>query len=271
MQTNGHTYQTIRLTPELQKYKQHLLNYFSQASDYDDFSTLIERELSEFGIVHWAYTELDLPDRLTAEEHLGTIDKTFSDIYLEDSLYENDLVLQHIKSSDAPVFQSDIKEQLENLSFSSEFFHGFDKIIQRRKEFGYSDSCSIPVTSAINGSRFVLCLNLKSLKQVDFKNRVSKSMAHLKILAIAVNEVGANLFPELFLSPGKRYKAVAYSKPLELLTAIFKLDLSIKGASEHLGISIHTADNHIKKLKKYFNVKTIHGAYEIARLRGLIE
>jgi Autoinducer binding domain len=271
MKENTPSYQPIELNSQLQSYRDYITTTLSKASDYEDFATLIEQELARYGIVHWTYTALDLPDRLTAEAHLGFIDQDYVDTYMEYDLYKYDLVLQHVKSSDRPIFQSDIEQELNQISFSSELVSGYKKIVTKLSDFGYYDSCCIPVTSSIDGSRFVMCINSKSNNTTNFKSAATKNLQYLQILATAVNYVGIKKHPLLFLSPIKKYQSLVYSKPLALLRTLFKNDCSVKDAASHLGISVNTADNHIKKLKRDFDVRTIHGAYEFAVIRGLIE
>jgi hypothetical protein len=261
---------TLVLDAHLQGYRQRLMTDLDSSDDYEGFIELIARELGTYGINSWTYTPLDLPDILTVEEHLGRMGSEVVQEYMGEKLYKHDMILQHVKMSDIHLYQSDVEIEIEKSLVIDRNRFCQKRIIEINKKHGHSDICNIPMTSHIDGSRYLFCINSKGFDPSRFKHFTLKKMPFLKTIAISINDIGVRNYPHIFLAPVRDYKAIAYSQPLVLLAAMVEKDLSIAEGSAHLGLSPNTGHNHLKRLRDKLGVKTNHTAYKIAKAKGYI-
>lgn len=264
------TEKSVALDSGLQLYREKLHRQLAQAKDYEEFEQLIARELSQYGLADWSYSRLDLPDSLTAAKQLGTIDKELIDTYMEQRLYESDLVMQHVNVSDRYLFQSDIEREIKQMPFMLKQAVGHNKIIQLNKSFGHIDLVTMPFTSSIDGSRFLFCLTSGKYHFARFKQHILNNLKKLEILALIINDIGAHCHAGVFLSPIKEYKALALSQPMNLLATMVKYDLSVQEGAARLGITERTASCHLKRIRNTLGAKTNLGAYKLARNYGYI-
>lgn len=261
---------TVVLNSEQRLYRKKLHERLNQTDDFEGFKALISKELDSYGISNWSYAPLDLPDQLTAAEPIGTIERGVVDCYLERSLYENDMVLQHVNVSDKPIFQSDIEWHINQSPVASSHIVCHSKIIKLNKQFGHEDVCAIPVTSSVDGGRFLFSLTSHGGEARRFKPYLSTHLLNLKTLAMTVNDIGVRKYPDNFLSAIKKYRTIVHSQPLNLLATIAKYDLSISEGAARLGITESTASKHLKTIRELLQTKTNYGAYRIAQKRGYI-
>lgn len=248
-----------------------LLRTLNQTNSLQDFVEKVACELDQYGILDWAYTQIDLPKRLTTREYLGTLDQKHIDTYVANAFYDSDLMLHHVQMSNTPRFQSDIEHELNATRF--EFIHKGASInfITMNKDFGYKDVCCIPTLSPIDGSRFLLTVTSKDINETTFKKTVSEKLLELRLLSAAICECGTLRHKDVFFAQVKSYRALAKSAPVKLLKTMNKHDLNISQAARFLGISRNTAKQQLETLRAQLNVKTNHAASIVALQQGLFD
>lgn len=242
-----------------------------QSESFDNFVESIACELDRYGIKDWAYTQIDVPNQLTTLEHIGTLDQQYLDAYIENATYNSDLMLQHVKLSNTPRFQSDIEKELKSTRLEFSQKRPSINFINMNKDFGYRDVCCIPTTSPIDGVRFLLTLTSKNSIESKFKMGVMECIDQLRMASRSICESGAKRHKKSFFRIAGSYQILAKSAPMKLLETMIKHDMKVSEAATHLGISRDTAKQQLHTVRSRLNAKTNHGACLLAIKYGLID
>ena len=249
-----------------QHYREHLHKILSETNTYEEFVGAIESELNlRYEIYDWAFSFLNLPDKLVIMENFGTVHGDYVSEYLEEHLYNHDLLLHHVKIKNTPVFQSDIIDTVNKSGLVSYNNERYKQHYKNNFQHGFKEICCIPITSPIDGNRCLFTVTSRKIKNHDkFKSVVTKYIESLTSLAISINNVGLRKYKSSFLKALNEYAVLSLSKPLTLLVVMGKYDLDTREAAERIGIPYNTAKNQIAKIKDALGATTIHGAYNQA-------
>lgn len=122
-----------------------------------------------------------------------------------------------------------------------------------------------------SSSQQVLCVVDENKSPDQFRVHTKKNRLALDTINRVVEEVGMDLFPDLFTASGCEDKITKGSKPLNLLNIIARNDVTLSQAAEMLGISVDTANKKIAKIKSELGTSTLPSAVFHAANKGLID
>lgn len=125
---------------------------------------------------------------------------------------------------------------------------------------------ALPFAEMVEQSDDYLLLWADILKISDV-DQLRAGLAIMKQIADKRREIDA-LYSQLGRSVDK--KAFAKRRPMQVLELIGQRDRTLVQAAQDLGISLHTANQHIAKARRSFSCQTNAGAIYAAVKEGLI-
>lgn len=156
---------TTNVSLQMQHYRAYLHEIFSATETYEGFISTINKELyTRFEVIDWAYSFLNLPDKLVIMENFGTRISDYINEYIEQGWYEHDLILDHVRSKNTSVFQSDLVNAIEHLNGNGFEFNNtlnYKRLVKNNKKHGYKEICCMSITSSIDGNRCLFRLQPK--------------------------------------------------------------------------------------------------------------
>ena len=263
--------QPVILNQAETQYKKHLIALFGQTHDTEAFIGIVSDELKRYNIHVWAYAPLETSDKIDSEIQLGTIDRNFINSYIDESLFKYDLVFQHIRCKETPIFQSDIEAWISEMCFSSHGTDGYKRILMRNRSFGMNDTYSMPIRSPIDGSLFNFCITSQGNCENRFRSGVDRHSRDLRVIALAMNEVGYKNHPEKFIEPIAHFKRIASSKPIEVLDMVVRQRMRHKDAAKLLGVHVNTINKHLISARTLLDAENNYYAYTKAQEIGYLK
>ncbi len=241
----------------------------TSSKDMSEFMTRILSVVNRLGFSDYSFARLALKEDV--ERPLTTLPEDMPKSYREEAFYEHDLLLEYIASGHtAPLFQSDIRASIDRESIDAETYRRNHDIFEFNWSFGYHDSYLIPMHSHNATGPVLFSITSKDMDPADFQRRTNLCKPVLHLLGEAVDYIGTTKFPRFFLGQTDRRDIVITPRPLLLLSVLAREDLTLKEASDKLGISIDTANKHVAAAKKALGVNTQAAAIYSAIKEGLI-
>jgi hypothetical protein len=259
-----------RFNDLLAEYRNDLFKWLSSARSFALFKQRITEELNQYGLNEWALMRLDIPERIAVSEYIGTLLRTDIDEYLDEKFYECDLILQHAKRCDRPVYQSQIEAHVRGAPISTDSMDRYLMMLSMVKQKGYMDTYCVPIIDPLEKGRVLFSTNSKGMDAFDFYDRTQANAESLKVLGHVINDVGCLKHPRYFVDTKSRYTRLIMSQPFNLLATMIKYDLKVKDGAKRLGISASTATKHLIKLRSALGASTNHGAYDLIVRQGVI-
>ena len=259
----GDSYSQILLEFELYK-------RLNAANDIKEFSDIIWNIARELGFSDYTFTHTE------AGIHTGLITlspKLLSD-YKNGGFYENDLVREYTrnpKNVGKPIFNSVIQEYVRQAPFENDTVDQNREMFRLLSNYGYHDTYIILAKSVTGSGNCVLTFETKGQKVSDFKRNVEEKKWLLDILPEIIEYTACRKFSSSFWEKEKGRKIGINPKPLAILAALGKGDLTLNEAADKLDISIHTANQHVAAARRAFCAKTTTGAVYQAAKAGLID
>jgi DNA-binding CsgD family transcriptional regulator len=257
-----------QVKPEIQ------FGYYAELSaslDVADFQKRIGKIIHGFGFSEYTYSWLTQFTNLPPE--LGTLPTSLTNKYFDARLYEYDMGLLRAKEGSSPFFQSTIHDYIARAPFNSAMTRKMREITELNKSFGYYDYFITPVCKNNGSVQPVLSVTCRGLSSVELKSSVDGCESVLCLLAEAIDFVAEKFFPEIdrHTVSGKPSKAAINPKPLRVLDTLANSDLTINDVANQLSISVVTANQHLKTVRKALGVKTNYAAIKRAILDNLID
>lgn len=247
------------------------LGYYAKlasASDLNDLKRRISNIVQRLGFSDFNYQPL-----LAAQSErpiLSTLPATLLDHYFSKRLYFLDMNLQCARQNSDPFYHSSVHDYVAKAPFKTDTTQCMKTISETNKNYGYYDFYSIPTNSHNNNQRVLLTVTLRGASPMDLKRIVAECSADLQLLCEAIDFVTNQRFAADFLGDDTRKKHVINPKPLRVLNALANNDLTINQVAEKLCISVVTANQHLKTVRKSLGTQTNYAAIKLALRYGLI-
>lgn len=233
----------------------------------DEFYNHIGQCLRFMGFSEYSFSRLSAtPDIFFP---LFTMPLEMNHIYFTEEYYESDPMIQYLLWNDKPIFLSDIKKQIEGISYETEELQCNKKLFTLLDSYGYTDFYYIPIGDSRENSKVTLAVATKSPDIKEFHTFIDRMKPQLMALTEAINFVGAKKYSDIF-GP-----AISAEEPIdldafELFEIMVRKDLKLIDAAKEMNISRHAANRKIKYIKDTLKVKTALKAFSVADKRELI-
>jgi len=180
-------------------------------------------------------------------------------------------MIGHGTNQTGPKFQSEIDQFVLGSPVDPDWIITNRASIQLRFQLGYFDYYGISM-KAVNGNGNVLfAITSKNVNVIEFREKIERAKASLHLLAGAIDHVGTRKFSEFFLEPGESDVVSITPQPLRLLTLMATTNMRLKEVAEFMGITINTANDHMKAAKKALGAPTPARAVFLAIKAKLID
>lgn len=260
-QTSPSTYaDSVR---ELQFYWQ-----LAGAKDVPEFMNRILAVLGKFGYSDFAFGRVSA--RAGTAGNLATSLDEVLKLYQAEEFYLHDMILQHCEVSNKPIFMSTLEEYLNHAPFNTMQIERNLELIKFCKSNGYNDYYSIPFQSHRGEGNVMLAVSSAGMSQADFRRKTADARPTLHLLADAIDYIGVTKFADFFATRGNGRNIIITPKPLRLLNALAKNNITLKEAASKLCISLDTAHKHITAAKSALGANTQAAAVYLAIKEGLI-
>lgn len=254
------------------RYAQQLLRRLSTAKTVDVFITKVARELNTFGLSHWMYSRLDVPNKIIVQEQVGNLGPAFVENYKQQNYHKVDLVLEHLNNhkSATRVYHSQVMRWIKELPFTSKKIQHYKEFLYTASRvFGHEDSFTLANYSVDNG-RYLFGVTSKNTSVKTFRQMTFKHMIKLRAIATAVDRIGTRVFPTYFVNPYNRYKTMMSSPGFKYLTTMINDDLGYQETANYFGTSIHVVASELAKFMQQLDVNTPEAAYKKLKEHGFI-
>lgn len=204
----------------LGNYQADLYRWLSDARDYNQFSQRIKDEMHQFGLADWLFTRIN--ECVHSDVSLQVRSRSRQDMsaLLADVFFECDLIMQHAKICDRPVYQSEVESYIRSAPFSTQAAKRYLLLLTMIKQQGYTDMYCIPIVGASNNCGAIFSATAKGMSLLNFRKRTDESKDILKTLGTVINDVLSTNFTEHVIDEKTRYKQLVEKQPLEMLTAM---------------------------------------------------
>jgi hypothetical protein len=218
------------LSAELENYNNLLKNYQSDlhrwlcsAKNFEQFEQRISDELKQFSLNDWFFTKLCEPKTLSEMETAPGKDLA---LIFSHAFYECDIMLQHARVCDRPIYHSDVEAHVRSAPFSTELTERYLFMLALIKQLGYCDIFCIPVTQTLGGGRALFSVTSKDMNPLDFKDRAEECKDMLKVIGRVVNDVSSLKYSGHIVDASTRYLQLVGTQPFSLLAKMINYELS---------------------------------------------
>lgn len=223
--------------------------------DFDEFTGRIEKILQDIGFEEYALSRLAVGGKITSP--IQTMPEEMTSLYIQQGLYEHDLITKYAMNDNGPIFHSEIENHINEACYVTDEIRHNREIFKLFKSFSYNDFYFIPL-GAHNGKwRILLSVATKDDNIADFKRHVENCKGALFLLAEAIEYIGVRKSFKIFLDEGRSHGIKITPKQLILLNTLAREDLNLPKIADKLCISIHTANKHIAAARQALEVSTI--------------
>lgn len=210
------------------------------------------------------------PLNQTSNFFLNSLPKELLALYQDQGLYEHDMALDYLKAGNTENLHfSKIQKAIESALFLTHTFKQNLKILALYKRFEFNDVFLIPIRvhkeNRGNKESLLLAVMAKGSTQKEFMALTEKCGEALRLIGDTVLRIHQIKFTN------HKPLVPTNPKPIQLLTAMAKFDLTISQAAEKLFISPHTANNHIASAKRMFGARTQSNLIYKALEQGVID
>ncbi|MBL4827690.1 MAG: hypothetical protein JKY66_08270 [Spongiibacteraceae bacterium] len=139
------------------------------------------------------------------------------------------------------------------------------------KQFGYYDFYSIPIKPCEGTDRAMLTIAHQSMGPIELKRSVTECSPDLSLLCEAIDFVTTHKFSEFFCQDKHKKSTQINPKPLRVLNTLANNDLTINQVADKLCISVVTANQHLKTVRRSLGTHTNYAAIKQAVLNNLIQ
>ena len=230
----------------LKNYQEDLYRWLCNAGSFKQFEQRVTDELIQLGLRDWYFVKLDDVDnkrlKLRAEQ------PSAMEAMLGEAFLECDLVFQHARVCNRPVYQSEVEAYVKSAPFTTELMERYLMMLAMLKQSGCIDTLTIPLKDTINGNRSVFCATSKSMDLLEFRDRTTENREMLEILGRVVNDVGTMNFPDCLTCAQRHYQNLIKSQPFHLVKAMINVDMSDE--EKRHGMSIATVIGYLKKIRQ---------------------
>jgi hypothetical protein len=239
----------------------------SGSRDVPALKRKVHAYLQSFGFSDYSFLQMER--REEPETHLFTTPKEFTDIYLNEGIYEHDQLLGYAAVNTEPIFQSTIDAYLRSAPVKTQTILKNERIQRYVKDWGFLDYYNVPLPAATGHGNVLLSLTSQYVSSDELIRRAVANRHLLHIICKVVDYVGTVKFPSFFLDSGNTEIKI-FPKPLCLLDLLATEDLTLNDAATRLGITRSTANAHVAAIKNAFGTRTLWGSVFKAMQLGLI-
>lgn len=241
----------------------------SRTTDFEEFRQRIRGIVNGLGFSDFSFSRLaSVGD---ADAQLITVPKEIAENYHAERFYEYDVILKHCATSTAPVRSSVVESYVAGAPVANEIFQRNRELYRMTASFGFYEFFNVPHEAYNGNGNVMLSVTSKGEDPSAVWRKARNSGAQLMRLVEAIDYIGNLKFPDFFLSADESREIRITPKPLQLLAALAKEDLTLNEAADKLCISIHTANQHVAAARKAFGVSTTCGAvYQAIKQRLIV-
>ena len=237
-----------------------------KARDINDLHRRVSNIIKRLGFSDYSYIQLARAD--IYQPSLCTLSSSMMNHYYDNSLFMHDMNLQRAVNSREPFFRSEIHEYLANAPFSSDMTRCMEEIYELNKSYGYYDYYHVCLHSAASTDPVMLSVTQRGTSPIELKRYVKGSESALLLVCEAIDFVITKHFPSQRCTSTR--SAMINPKPLRVLQTLANNDLTIEQVADKLCISVVTANQHLKTVRKVLGTKTNYAAIKRAVLEKLI-
>jgi predicted DNA-binding protein (UPF0251 family) len=202
---------------------------------------------------------------------LMTTPNELTEHYRHSNVWQHDLMLQHARASQNPIFLSTIDDYVANAPFKTEGILSNRETRTLVRSHGFEDYYAAPLKSTNGNGNVLLAATSKSIPRWRFKELVGTNKQAFTILGRAIDYIGIRKFPNLFLDDTESREILITPRPLLLLKTMATENLTLNGAAQRLGMSRSMANKHIAAARQAFDANTNASALYRAMQEGFIE
>jgi len=241
----------------------------------DDSSKLIGPTLA--AITPLGFTDCTLfvvpyEPAMSPPQCLSTSSSELYQHYAREVFANDDMLLQHARSSSIPVFMSRVEQYLSLSPLEIPLLQRNQSLFRLFRCAGFSDLYCVPVTSTSGNDRYAVLFATQYESQENFKKSVVKHRKLLHSLAEHLCDSAQITHRSNTPKRGKAHESVTLtSRPRQLLEIMAKHNLTLKESALSMGISLDTANKHVASIKQALNARTTASAVYKGLLAGIIE
>jgi DNA-binding CsgD family transcriptional regulator len=247
-----------------QKFKFGYYAELRRCSDGKDLNDRIHTIVKRLGFSDYTFINLDCAN--TAQHALSTLPRPMLRHYFERDLYTNDMVLQRGLNNDESFLSSTIHDYINRSPFSSDMTNTMANIYQLNKSYGFYNYFYVPIHK--DDRHFMLSVSTRGASPIEFLQHTKDAKESLILLCEAIEHMVTDQYAKLL--PRKKTDALINPKPLRVLNTLANNDLTIEQVAHKLCISVVTANQHLKTVRRSLGVKTNYAAIKRTISDGLI-
>lgn len=245
---------------EIIEYKKRLGSVFKSIKQIDDVIDIVNKELQSFGMEPtWEFVRLDLPVPIAINHSVGTFkrQRLTSNI----NIYNDDLVIAHIKNKRSAIFQSEIVDHIQSAPYYCDQNKRFVDISRLFQQHGYTDRYCIAINDSKHASPLMFSVGAMGMSVAKFQSLMNNHQHKISALADTMYQCGVTTLPQYFIASYRKYQQFIWSQPYNLLVTMVERDLSVTKASEKLNITRKTASSHLRKIRSQMQSRTNSHTY----------
>ena len=212
------------------------------------------------------YSVMNLHCTAEPQYQLSSLPAAMLDAYFEQRLFTDDMVLQRALNRPEPFFSSLVYDHVHRAPYRCKMTQTMAAIDALNCSFGYFESYHIPYKT--HNRYLMLSLVAKGVSPLDCKRLVNAAKQRLDALMDAIAFVLRADFTDML---PVRYQGLPMTpKPLLVLNTLANNDMTIEQVAEKLGISVVTANQHLKTMRTKLGVKSNYACIRYCIAAGLI-
>lgn len=241
----------------------------NDATDLRDFEARALAVLKRIGFTDYVF--IHTGSGRSREAQLVMLDQAFITAYCAAGLFEHDLVRDYAKNNTDPIFASMIEAYVAAAPLELDVMRQNREMFRLQKHHGYYDFYVIPFRGKAPDGNVMFLVGARDEAPKEFRERVEQKRVILHVLAETIDHIGHMKFDNFLERLDTSIDISIRAKPLRLLQTLVRDDLTLNQAAKKLGVSVHTANQHIAAAKKSLNANTMNGAIYKAIRAGLID
>jgi DNA-binding CsgD family transcriptional regulator len=259
-------------TPDDQINTPFQFGYYAELANATHLNALkdrISQIVKRLGVSDFSITKLSCCQ--TPQPELSTLAPEMMARYYAQALYVSDMNLQRAKENTEPFFHSSMHTYVARAPFSCDMTRCMQAINNLAKAYGYFDFYSIPLKAHQGKEQLIFTVSQRGMSPIELKRSIDECATDLQLLGEAIEFVTSQIFSGVYYNNTSVQKTVINPKPLRVLETLANNDLTINQIADKLCISVVTANQHLKTVRKSLGTHTNYAAIKQAILKGLIQ
>ncbi len=245
-------------------------NHLFDASSIEELQKEVQRILNNYDISDCAFACLP-KKRLNVIGVFQTIPHEVYIDYVKKGYGENDILVQHCRKRDTPVFMADIYKVTTEPNFHADSLAINRAAYEYIADFGYLDCYNIPLYSMNDVDKVMISVTTKDMQPDKFGKVVTRHHDLIKFILQVIDYLWWTRFPNARVLKSVEHFESISPQTLHVFQKLVDSDKSVKQVADELNLALSTVNHHISVMKRALGTKTAYSTYRKAVNLGLID